>query len=165
MVRHVRGRSLLVPLLLVGVQGALGETVEEQMDLVAFGNENSSQWRVINDGVMGGLSDGRRRVSEEGYLEFYGNLSLRNNGGFASVRSTPAGLRLKEGDVIIALGVEKIRDREELHEFLEDTDPGDEIEVTVIVNVNCLSVRATQPGKLVFELLVANKRKLTFVQE
>jgi len=41
---------------------------------------------------------------------------------------------LREGDVIIALGVEKIRDREELHDYLEDTDPGDELEVTIIRN-------------------------------
>jgi monofunctional biosynthetic peptidoglycan transglycosylase len=66
------------------------------------GSETVRQWRTVNDGVMGGLSDGRHRITEEGHLEFYGNLSLRNNGGFASVRSTPSGLGLGDEDVIVA---------------------------------------------------------------
>ena len=43
----------------------------------------------MNDGVMGGVSDGRFRVTERQTLEFYGTLSLENNGGFASVSSCP----------------------------------------------------------------------------
>jgi monofunctional biosynthetic peptidoglycan transglycosylase len=66
------------------------------------GSDTARQWRTVNDGVMGGLSDGRSRVTEEGCLEFYGNLSLRNNGGFASVRSNSRQFRLSEGDVIVA---------------------------------------------------------------
>lgn len=42
-------------------------------------------WRSINDPVMGGLSSGRMESTEEG-LSFQGVLSLRNNGGFSSVR-------------------------------------------------------------------------------
>ena len=41
-------------------------------------------WRVINDGVMGGLSRSRFEC-ERGELRFSGNLSLENNGGFASI--------------------------------------------------------------------------------
>jgi monofunctional biosynthetic peptidoglycan transglycosylase len=66
------------------------------------GSETVRQWRTVNDGVMGGLSDGRCRITEEGCLKFYGNLSLQNNGGFASVRSTPSGLGLGDEDVIVA---------------------------------------------------------------
>jgi monofunctional biosynthetic peptidoglycan transglycosylase len=66
------------------------------------GSDTVTQWRTVNDGVMGGLSDGKFRITGEGCLEFYGNLSLKNNGGFASVRSAPAGLGLTDEDVIVA---------------------------------------------------------------
>jgi monofunctional biosynthetic peptidoglycan transglycosylase len=42
-------------------------------------------WRAVNDGVMGGISAGRMVETETG-LSFEGELSLENNGGFASVR-------------------------------------------------------------------------------
>ena len=41
---------------------------------------------VVNDGVMGGLSESRFRNDPEGAL-FEGTVSLENDGGFASVRS------------------------------------------------------------------------------
>lgn len=43
-------------------------------------------WHPINDGVMGGLSIGLLRHHPAGYAEFAGQVSLDNNGGFASVR-------------------------------------------------------------------------------
>ena len=43
-------------------------------------------WRAVNDGVMGGRSIGRYRLTDENTLEFFGYLSLENNGGFASIR-------------------------------------------------------------------------------
>ena len=42
-------------------------------------------WQSINDGVMGGVSSGTMTVSPNG-LVLEGELSLENNGGFASVR-------------------------------------------------------------------------------
>ena len=36
---------------------------------------------------------------------------------------------------------------------------------TLVVDIDCLTVRAAQPGELIRRLLVANKRKATFVQE
>lgn len=45
------------------------------------------QWEVVNDDVMGGLSQGSIRISDDGVLVFSGRLSLENNGGFSSVRS------------------------------------------------------------------------------
>ena len=44
------------------------------------------RWRVVNDGVMGGLSTSRFTLSPEGHARFSGTVSLENNGGFASVR-------------------------------------------------------------------------------
>ncbi|MEM9934992.1 MAG: CIA30 family protein [Bacteroidota bacterium] len=43
-------------------------------------------WYIINDGVMGGLSEGEG-VLEANSLRFYGNVSLKNNGGFSSLRA------------------------------------------------------------------------------
>ena len=48
-------------------------------------NMDTSAWRSINDGVMGGLSAGGMEQSDKG-LRFTGELSLVNNGGFSSVR-------------------------------------------------------------------------------
>lgn len=62
----------------------------------------AKQWQTVNDGVMGGVSDGRFRVSDQGIMEFFGTLSLENRGGFASVRSKAKTLGLNEGDVIVA---------------------------------------------------------------
>lgn len=42
-------------------------------------------WLAVNDGVMGGISRGEVIEIEKG-LRFQGELSLENNGGFASVR-------------------------------------------------------------------------------
>jgi len=47
----------------------------------------TGQWRTVLDGVMGGRSTGR--ISKEnGVLIFEGETSLKNNGGFSSMRAT-----------------------------------------------------------------------------
>ena len=43
-------------------------------------------WRVVDDGVMGGRSNGHFELSPEGHGLFIGQISLENNGGFSSVR-------------------------------------------------------------------------------
>ena len=43
-------------------------------------------WPNVDDGVMGGVSSSRMRM-EDSIAVFEGNVSLENNGGFASVRS------------------------------------------------------------------------------
>ncbi|WP_296312674.1 CIA30 family protein [Winogradskyella sp. UBA3174] len=47
---------------------------------------NISNWRILDDVVMGGRSDGSFKINEEGHGEFSGDVSLRNNGGFSSLR-------------------------------------------------------------------------------
>ena len=49
-------------------------------------DSNLKSWSIVDDVVMGGRSDGRFKVTEEGSGLFYGNVSLENNGGFSSVR-------------------------------------------------------------------------------
>ena len=61
----------------------------------------SEQWQTVNDGVMGGRSDGRFKINDNKRMEFYGTLSLANNGGFASVRSRGSKLGLVTGDTIV----------------------------------------------------------------
>ena len=44
------------------------------------------QMNVVNDGVMGGLSQGAIEMTQNDSLLFKGNISLQNNGGFSSFR-------------------------------------------------------------------------------
>lgn len=54
---------------------------------INFGeNKNKNNWRVVNDGVMGGLSKGSLSFTENSAF-FSGTVSLENNGGFSSFRS------------------------------------------------------------------------------
>lgn len=46
-----------------------------------------TDWQIVDDGVMGGLSKGKFNISDDKKLKFSGNLSLENNGGFSSIRS------------------------------------------------------------------------------
>jgi len=51
-------------------------------------DNESAQWWIVNDTVMGGRSQSELLKSrEQGFIRFMGNLSLQNNGGFASTRS------------------------------------------------------------------------------
>jgi putative membrane-bound dehydrogenase-like protein len=65
------------------------------------GPESAARWQAVNDGVMGGVSEGRFRITAAKTLEFFGTLSLENNGGFASVRTRPADLGIRPGDTIV----------------------------------------------------------------
>jgi len=80
---------------------SLADSAPNERTLFTFSKPDSaSQWQTVNDGVMGGRSDGRFRINDDGHLEFFGNLSLANNGGFASVRSRGVPLKLSGGDTI-----------------------------------------------------------------
>lgn len=51
-------------------------------------NENTSSklWRIVDDVVMGGISSSDISITKNGYGEFSGHVSTKNNGGFSSVR-------------------------------------------------------------------------------
>jgi NADH dehydrogenase [ubiquinone] 1 alpha subcomplex assembly factor 1 len=60
----------------------------DEVMLFDFGTlENTDDWLVVNDGVMGGLSKSRFILSDSNTAVFSGNVSLENNGGFASTRT------------------------------------------------------------------------------
>lgn len=46
----------------------------------------NQQWDVVNDSVMGGVSTSHVMLTQAGLI-FEGNISLENNGGFASIRT------------------------------------------------------------------------------
>lgn len=48
--------------------------------------ESIAAWRVVNDGVMGGVSRSSIVLTAEGHGKFAGYVSLENNGGFASIQ-------------------------------------------------------------------------------
>ena len=73
----------------------------ESVLLPVSGDEFKKTWVTVNDGVMGGVSEGKVRLTDDNTMEFYGNLSLRNNGGFASVRSMPQNLDIEQGNALV----------------------------------------------------------------
>ena len=63
--------------------------------------EEWKNWAVVNDGVMGGLSQSRAVISNHGTLMFTGVVSLANNGGFASIRHGAESFDLGRGEGIL----------------------------------------------------------------
>ena len=60
------------------------------MDLLLFDFAHATAvaaWAAIDDRVMGGVSRSRLRHDPQGHAVFEGEVSLAQNGGFASVRS------------------------------------------------------------------------------
>ncbi|WP_338356692.1 CIA30 family protein [Yeosuana marina] len=47
-----------------------------------------SNWKIVDDVVMGGRSNGSFGLTNAGYGSFYGHVSLENNGGFSMVKYT-----------------------------------------------------------------------------
>lgn len=63
--------------------------------------EAAASWMAIHDVVMGGVSTGGIESTEAGTMLFEGNVSLENNGGFASIRSRPKAWDLGAYDGIV----------------------------------------------------------------
>jgi monofunctional biosynthetic peptidoglycan transglycosylase len=85
---------MIVLLALAATMGFDGP--DDLVRLYEFDGETAaSDWNVINDGVMGGLSASRFDFTENGTAAFVGHVSLENNGGFASARSRPREWKLE----------------------------------------------------------------------
>ncbi len=54
-----------------------------------------SDWKVVDDTVMGGKSSGNYHLSDNGHGVFHGSVSLENNGGFSSVRHRSESISLE----------------------------------------------------------------------
>jgi len=62
------------------------------------------EWNLVNDDVMGGISKSSLVVTEEGHGHFSGQVSLENNGGFASIQLNKK-IKLAEKNKFIVLRV------------------------------------------------------------
>lgn len=89
----------LSTMLLVSISGVA--KAEDRL-LIEFNSPKSAAaWQTVNDGVMGGRSNGQFKINNEKNMEFTGTLSLENNGGFASVRARVANLQLSSGESMV----------------------------------------------------------------
>ena len=58
---------------------------------IAFTQDSVNDWQYISDRTMGGISDGKAVLEQDGEIFFArltGNVSTKNNGGFIQLRST-----------------------------------------------------------------------------
>lgn len=86
---------LLLFMLLSGLM-----TQSENKMKIDFGSDKAGQsWRIINDGVMGGLSQAQTECLENSVL-FSGKISLDNNGGFSSYRSPYGRMNFAEYETV-----------------------------------------------------------------
>ena len=77
------------------------DAASEKMIFDFQGRTNSTKWQVVNDDVMGGVSTSQFQLLTNGGAIFSGVVSLENNGGFASVRSTPVRENLNGTDAFV----------------------------------------------------------------
>ncbi|MDG1072109.1 MAG: CIA30 family protein [Akkermansiaceae bacterium] len=95
---------LLTSLFLAAGLPASGLTLGAAVNSVAEfdkAESDSLSWRVVDDGVMGGLSKGNFGVNGGGILTFRGTLSLENNGGFSSIRTEKVKMDLSGADGLL----------------------------------------------------------------
>ena len=76
---------LLVSFLLVFTNMSVKVKAQPNLTILFDKQKELANWVVINDTVMGGRSEAKVLL-EDNLLLFSGNLSLENNGGFASTR-------------------------------------------------------------------------------
>jgi monofunctional biosynthetic peptidoglycan transglycosylase len=92
--------SLIVMAILVFIPKARAKEANKSMGLqerLIFDFKNTDDieyWRIVNDGVMGGLSKSEFVFSNSNTAIFKGIVSLENNGGFASTRTIPRSYEL-----------------------------------------------------------------------
>ena len=90
-----------LPLLLTVflMQAVAEKPLQPLLDFV--GPDAAQKWQAVNDGVMGGVSEGRFKITADKTMEFSGRLSLENNGGFASVRTKLSNFNIQGGDTLV----------------------------------------------------------------
>ena len=81
----------IMTLSIIPIQGS-----EKILSSFKSSGDSISDWQIVDDGVMGGLSKGKFDISGKQTLKFSGNLSLKNNGGFSSIRSKRTTMDLSE---------------------------------------------------------------------
>lgn len=103
---------------------------------------NLSEWTIVNDGVMGGISESNLTLNKEGNAIFEGNVSLDYNGGFASVRYNPEPIDVSAYETLIIRCKGKPnryqvrtksswRERHSYIQYIDITEEWQEIEVSL----------------------------------
>lgn len=86
---HGRWRSVLPLIVILITMAADSQAIDSDeagiMELFDFENATDKDWRIVNDGVMGGRSKGFLEITN-GVLHFHGEL-VTQGGGFTSVRT------------------------------------------------------------------------------
>lgn len=70
------------------------DTMKEKILFDFTSEDREADWVIVNDGVMGGLSQSNIKFTDDSTAVFSGNLSLENYGGFASTRTKPMSFEL-----------------------------------------------------------------------
>lgn len=91
-----------IMLLLVLPLSANSEAPDSSMRILMDFDQSprDARWIAVNDGVMGGRSSGGPTVTD-GTLHFSGELSLANNGGFASARTAGRDFDLGDASAVV----------------------------------------------------------------
>ncbi len=93
-------KLLALPLLIL--MGSFVMAEDSPQTLFDFtGADSAKEWQNVNDNVMGGVSEGKFKITDKKTMEFFGTLKLENNGGFASVRTKAKKLDLEKGDTLV----------------------------------------------------------------
>ena len=147
----------LIGVVLCGTAVALTSLEPQDPDtLFHFPDDSPAEWIVVNDGVMGGMSRSEFVAANAGFATFRGEMSLENNGGFASVRGyVPNGISTGARAIEIRLRGDgrtyqvRLRMGERFDgiayraEF--DTEPGDWVVVTLPLAVFEPTYRGYRP--------------------
>jgi monofunctional biosynthetic peptidoglycan transglycosylase len=95
----MKTRSAIAAILSICLPAIAGES--RSVAEFTPGESEKLDWRIVDDGVMGGLSQGKREISKDGILRFFGTLSLENNGGFSSLRTGDVNMDLSGADGVV----------------------------------------------------------------
>lgn len=141
-----------------------------------------SSWKIVNDVVMGGVSNATLSLNKDGLGIFKGNVSTENNGGFASVRLQLTPSRIKNSNQVRI----KLKGDGKNYQFRVKEDSNDYYSYitefstsgkweTIVINLNDLypSFRGRRLNQANFNassiaevsFLIANKKSESFILE
>jgi len=79
--------ALLIACDLPNEENSFTELIDGEVIMENFDTNNLLNWNIVNDTVMGGRSEATLKLVSDSYANFNGYLSLKNNGGFSSIRA------------------------------------------------------------------------------
>ena len=83
----INSLALLIACDLPNVENTYATIIDGEVIMENFNPNNLLNWKIVNDTVMGGRSGATLKLINDSYANFNGYLSLRNNGGFSSIRA------------------------------------------------------------------------------